>query len=448
VALQPQDPVGIELDPSRANPINLLIDIPLPGFIPRQINLIETEIASTSLPIFSSNYAVAWTGSLTEGRILAQSRSDLPITLDPCTMPSGEQSLTARLYNPLDFGLFFPLAEATIPIDVDPSCQTELEVYVDFETPPPPVTLPLTPGGDPITLTVFVTTPEDVATVDSDIMLLQDLSGSFFNDLPVLRAIAPDVVSAFPQACFGVSSFVDKPISPFGNLSRGDYVYRTDLPVSCDANGFISTINGLQIFSGGDTPESQLEALMQLGLRPEVGFRNGSRHIALLTTDAPFHQAGAFPEASSNNGDAILDGNPPGTGEDYPSVAQARAAITNANVLPIFLVTAGNESTYQGLASQLGVGAVVQLTSNSSNLIEALGEGLEQVNRDLTIVVLEDAFGYVQSVTPDRFEQVDPGATVSFEVTLQAAAGATDNDRVVIRIVGTGDLIIDVDIRN
>ncbi|MGF1576773.1 MAG: hypothetical protein ACFCU9_12690 [Cyanophyceae cyanobacterium] len=162
----------------------------------------------------------------------------------------------------------------------------------------------------------------------------------------------------------------------------------------------------------------------------------------------PFHQAGAFVEAPPNNGDAILDRDPPGTGEDYPSVAQARAAITNAKMLPIFLVTTGNESTYEGLASQLGVGAVVQLTSNSSNLIEALGEGLEQVNRDLTIMVLEDQFGYVQSVTPNRFEQVDPGATVSFEVTLQAAAGATDNDRVVIRIVGTGDLIIDVDIRN
>ncbi|MGF1575733.1 MAG: hypothetical protein ACFCU9_07290, partial [Cyanophyceae cyanobacterium] len=306
----------------------------------------------------------------------------------------------------------------------------------------------LTPGGDPITLTVFVTTPEDAASVDSDIVLLQDLSGSFSDDISVLQSIAPDVVSAFPQACFGVSSFVDKPIEPFGDPDSGDYVYRTDLPVACDANGFISTINGLETYFGGDFPEAQLEALMQLGLRPEVGFRTGSRHIALLTTDAPFHQAGAFPETSSNNGDAILDGDPPGTGEDYPSVAQARAAITNANVLPIFLVTAGNESTYEGLASQLGVGAVVQLTSNSSNLIEALRVGLEQVNRDLTIVVLEDQFGYVQSVTPNRFEQVDPGATVSFEVTLQAGAGATDNDRVVIRIVGTGDLIIDVDIRN
>ena len=128
------------------------------------------------------------------------------------------------------------------------------EVFVDFETPPPPVTLPLTPGGDPITLTVFVTTPEDAASVDSDIVLLQDLSGSFGDDLSVLQTIAPAVVSAFPQACFGVSSFVDKPIEPFGDPDSGDYVYRTDLPVSCDANGFISTINGLQIFSGGDIP--------------------------------------------------------------------------------------------------------------------------------------------------------------------------------------------------
>ncbi|MGF1576772.1 MAG: hypothetical protein ACFCU9_12685 [Cyanophyceae cyanobacterium] len=99
---------------------------------------------------------------------------------------------------------------------------------------------------------------ENVATVDSDIVLLQDLSGSFSDDLSVLQSIAPDIVAAFPQAYFGVSSFVDKPIEPFGLPDVGDYVYRTDLPVSCDANGFIASINALEIFNGNDTPESQL----------------------------------------------------------------------------------------------------------------------------------------------------------------------------------------------
>jgi hypothetical protein len=297
---------------------------------PQEIVLLEpTLLVSETRPLNPSNYWVVWQDP--NLGYIAASRVGVPVTvpnyppnsLSRTTTSQSTPQLFSPLGDPLTSSCPVPTPDPTPTSNPEPApdlTPTPLptptptsepiisEVFVDFETPPPPVTLPLTPGGDPITLTVFVTTPKDAASVDSDIVLLQDLSGSFSDDLPVLRAIAPDVVSAFPQACFGVSSFVDKPIEPFGS-PPGDYVYRTDLPVSCDANGFISTINGLQIFSGGDIPESQ-------------------------------------------------------------------------------------------------------------------------------------------SVTPNRFEQVDPGATVSFEVTLQVAAGATDNDRVVIRIVGTGDLIIDVDIRN
>jgi hypothetical protein len=79
---QLQDPAVQRLDA----PTSSLIDVPLPGFVPRQVNLLEREIFSTPIPILSSNYAIAWTGSFTNGRILAQSRSDKPITLDPCTI--------------------------------------------------------------------------------------------------------------------------------------------------------------------------------------------------------------------------------------------------------------------------------------------------------------------------------------------------------------------------
>ncbi|MGF1574570.1 MAG: hypothetical protein ACFCU9_01300 [Cyanophyceae cyanobacterium] len=84
------------MDPSAPTP-SLLIEVPLPGFVPRQINLVETDLFSTALPILSPNYAVAWTGSFTDGRILAQSRSNLPITLDPCTIPFGSQTLTVSV---------------------------------------------------------------------------------------------------------------------------------------------------------------------------------------------------------------------------------------------------------------------------------------------------------------------------------------------------------------
>lgn len=134
--LEPRDPAT-----------SLLIDVPLPGFVPRQVNLIEEQIFATTLPILSPNYAVVWTGSFTDGRILAQSRSNLPITLDPCTIPFGEQTLTASAYNPLDFGLFFPLTEADVNLTIDPGCD---QVSLDFTlTPQSKIPLPPEPPPPP-----------------------------------------------------------------------------------------------------------------------------------------------------------------------------------------------------------------------------------------------------------------------------------------------------------
>jgi Ca2+-binding RTX toxin-like protein len=78
----------------------------------------------------------------------------------------------------------------------------------------------------------------------------------------------------------------------------------------------------------------------------------------------------------------VLDGTPPGTGEDYPSIAQVRDALTSANLYPIFAVTAGNTGTYQALVSGLGRGDVVTLASNSSNLIAAIQNGIENYKVD------------------------------------------------------------------
>ncbi|MEM9490445.1 MAG: hypothetical protein AAGC55_14960, partial [Myxococcota bacterium] len=50
-----------------------------------------------------------------------------------------------------------------------------------------------------------------------DLVLLEDLSGSFANDLPVVKALAPELhsrlVDANPDTRCGLASFIDKPIS-------------------------------------------------------------------------------------------------------------------------------------------------------------------------------------------------------------------------------------------
>lgn len=228
-----------------------------------------------------------------------------------------------------------------------------------------------------------------------DVQFLQDLSGSFGDDITTVRGLIPGIVTALrsvqADSRFGSSTFVDKPVGPFG--AAGEWTYNTLLPLTADVASLTATYNGMVIRNGNDAPEAQIEALMQLSLRPaEVGFRADSARFVVLFTDAPFHVAGDGSAAgitTPNNGDAIIDGTPAGTGEDYPLIAQVRVALEAANVIPIFAIAGGFEATYQGLVNDLGRGTVVTLTANSSNVVAAVTAGLTAA----TVTEIEDAIG-------------------------------------------------------
>lgn len=228
-----------------------------------------------------------------------------------------------------------------------------------------------------------------------DVQFLQDLSGSFGDDIANVRGLIPSIISTLqsvqPDSMFGSSTFVDKAVSPFG--APGEWVYNTLLSMTSNADALTSAYNNMVIQNGVDEPESQIEALMQLALRTsEVGFRPDSARFVVLFTDAPFHVAGdgvAGGITTPNNGDAIIDGGPGGTLEDYPAIAQLKAALDAANIIPIFAIANNYEANYQTLVDQLGRGTVVSLTADSSNVVGAITAGLTLA----TTTVIEDAIG-------------------------------------------------------
>jgi len=232
-----------------------------------------------------------------------------------------------------------------------------------------------------------------------DTYFLQDLSGSFSDDVDTVLNIVPQVVSAIntfqPDSLIGLGSFIDKPVSPFGRNASGDYVFKQHLTMTRDQNAFKNALDVLEIGDGNDVPEAQLESLMQVALRSdEIGFRGDAVKVVVLMTDAPFHVAGDGARArinKPNNGDAVLDGSPAGTGEDYPSVAQAASALKQAGVLPIFAVTRDAMGSYQTLVNDLGAGSVVELSRDSSNLVSVIQSGI----RALTVATVENATGSV-----------------------------------------------------
>lgn len=231
-----------------------------------------------------------------------------------------------------------------------------------------------------------------------DLVLLQDLSGSFGDDVATVQGLVPDLVAGVlgiqPDSEFGVASFVDKPVYPFGDAGSGDYVYQTELALTHDTDAFQTAVDNLIVRYGTDYYEAQIEALMQVGLRPtELGFRVGSFHAVVLATDAPYHQAGDYYGAPANNGDAVLDGSPAGTGEDFPDVDQVRDALLAQNIIPIFAVTYDVTGYYQNLVDQLGFGTVVTLSYNSADIVNAITSGLTTISTTM----IENAIGTEQA---------------------------------------------------
>ncbi len=228
-----------------------------------------------------------------------------------------------------------------------------------------------------------------------DLQFLQDLTGSFADDIANVRVLVPQIVAALqavqPDSTFGVSTFRDKPFGGFG--AAGDWVYRQELGLSTNTAALTGAYTGMVANNGLDGPESQIEALMQLALHvTDIGFRTNSARFVVLFTDAPFHVAGDGLAAGiplPNNGDGVMDGTPPGTGEDYPAIAQLKAALEAANIIPVFAVAGGNDPAYRSLVTQLGRGAEVTLTADSSNVVAAITAGLTAVTR----TTIEDCWG-------------------------------------------------------
>jgi Ca2+-binding RTX toxin-like protein len=246
------------------------------------------------------------------------------------------------------------------------------------------VTIDLTPGSTS-NINGRMVTLSSGGTVDVplDVLFLQDASGSFGDDVAKVKTLVPQVVSALSSVQadnrFGLASFIDK----------GEYVYHTDLAMTANQTSLVNALNTLTIGSGGDSPEAQIEALMQAALRQtELGFRAESFRVAVVMTDADYHKAGDTSYVA-NDGDAVLEL------EDYPTVALLKTKLLASGIVPVFAVTAGNETYYNNLVDELGFGTVVTLAADSSNLVDALTDGMTQI----TEARIENAIGSIYNDT-------------------------------------------------
>lgn len=246
-----------------------------------------------------------------------------------------------------------------------------------------------------------------------DVFLLADVSESFADERSIFLSLAQDLIKDLkttnPDAQFGLGSFADHPEYPYGlnrryeiervygigfydslnsmidgrygftytnykgeektiygegystqyfylpdvyadyrAIDEGEtYVYQTNQSLTDNDNLILSAINSLPTMTQADEPEAQLDALVQAA--SSTGFRDDTTRFVVLSTDAPYHE-----------------------GSSHSTMTQVKAALENGNIIPIFAVTSDIASTYQNLVTQLGVGAVVSLSSDSSSLVDAI----------------------------------------------------------------------------
>eukprot|EP01053_Blabericola_migrator_P008131 Blabericola_migrator_1__8130@NODE_4195_length_1284_cov_4_329499_g2598_i0_p1_GENE_NODE_4195_length_1284_cov_4_329499_g2598_i0NODE_4195_length_1284_cov_4_329499_g2598_i0_p1_ORF_typecomplete_len291_score33_76Integrin_beta/PF00362_18/2_8e17VWA/PF00092_28/9_4e03VWA/PF00092_28/0_035_NODE_4195_length_1284_cov_4_329499_g2598_i01911063 len=174
-------------------------------------------------------------------------------------------------------------------------------------------------------------------------------SETFWDDLSHVVRQLPDlvdqIIAKYNNVRFGVAEFRDKPYSPLGETD--DFCYRLgegSLGVGTDR--LEEAYEKLFAIGGGDIPDAHLQALIDVSLDPNVGWRfldepseEGEIYVRLIImfTDAPPHLPGAmlqvdtdlYPDVPRNlppNSGEIVGGDPSYAckNQDYPSHVQVK----------------------------------------------------------------------------------------------------------------------------
>lgn len=302
--------------------------------------------------------------------------------------------------------------------------------------------------------------------LSAEVYFLVDVTGSMGDEINEIRArlrdtIVPGIVAQIPDVRFSVGRFADFPVEPYGSDGRSgspaDDVFRLEQRSTGDLAAVQRGIDRLTLQSGGDIPESAVEALYVSAtadapsrLVPPrscppgtVGYpcfeREGSR-IFLLFTDAPMH-------------------NGPSGVEPYGSRLGFRAHTYEETVIALRGIGAKVLGLYSGDRFDTGLdhlqlvardtGAVrpdgtpivfdigTRGGSLGPDVVEAVRTLVEEVPIDVDALTedwpgdMVDATDFVTGIVavsaeppsgatrlPDRFADVRPGTRVSFSILL------------------------------
>ena len=292
-------------------------------------------------------------------------------------------------------------------------------------------------SGSSETLDVMVEIPDpETGGLGGDFMVLFDRSASFGDDLATFRSDVDNIEMAlrdsFADVRLGLASFSDAPCDIFGTTN--DFGYELNLGLD-SAGSLAETLDALDIRSGADGPESQLEAMQQAmtgnGLVVDAdafpdcspvadiaptspGYDNDRVRFLLVSTDAPFHR-------------------PADAGYPYPTtVDNVISTAEESGTTILFLNSGATDSAADDIAAATG-GAVFDLGAASEEIVETLRMAVSETltSVDVDIVAIGDGAEFVTGINPEQVTiNLSEDRTVSFDVTLSPDIGASAEDRV------------------
>ena len=353
---------------------------------------------SFSAPIVAGAAALAWSENAGEAGLIASEVRQILVDTANAAVLSG--------VGLLDMGRAMEVAESSASVPVFDPIELELEQGQSEE--------------QEIEFTF-------TGAVGLDILFLIDTSGSFGDDIDTLQAsagvIIDEVSSLGENVQFGVASFADFPLGDFGSPADGDEAYVLRQSLTTDLEAVFDALDTLDqpLNVGGDGPESQLEALFQAAsgagrdvdgdgdyddvgeIAPGlVGFRPDAVKIIIMATDAPFHGYSSEP--------------------DYPgaTLEETMTALTDAHIIVVGLDSGDTQGHLQHVVDQTG-GMLFDLSYDSAEIAESVYEGvfLTTQEMDISVMVVNDPEGFVESVTPEMHYGVETGDTVTFQVAFE-----------------------------
>jgi hypothetical protein len=337
-----------------------------------------------------------------------------------------------------------------------------------------------------------------------DIACLHDTTCSMRDTLNAttdeFAAIVNSLESLIPDVEFGVATFDDYAYGGMGSSSWGDRPFILRQQVTDDVSRVQSVLASLDTHNGNDWPESSMEALFQAA--SGMGYDQNCNGTYESTTDVlpfiadpadPFDSGAgqSFDDTSSSGGqiggmgfrDHALpvivyatdaDMRDPDAGYSTPGGchldAGASDAVESINDIGAFLIGIASNSTDPILQMEqlsAATGSVADIDGNGiaddplvfhwtgssdafrTTIIEAIEDLVNSIEFERVELVVEgDEWGFVSSIDPPYYDDIDPEVGVDvldFQLTFRGVVAATTEDqlyKLTLNVVGDGEILL------